>query len=350
MREISDRDILKICYLYYKEEQTQDQISTLLGYSRFKVSRILKEARKRGLVTITIHDPMIQVTETEMELVKTFGLDKAIVVRVNQFSHQSGLDQIGRAGAQYLREILNRHHVFGVTWGHTVYHVVKELEPIEARNMNLVQIGGGLGTIEGTDNNMLTMTLGQKLGAKAYLIPAPVIVRHRSLRNTLFKEKKIQETLGLARKADLVLFGVGLIGSEGLLWKSGFLSKSDTLKLKEAGAVGAICGRFFDAHGRECWHELDDRTLGLNLGELRNIRRKICVASGQEKVEGVLGALRGSFVDVLVTDENTAQFLLSRHKDISRRKPSSPGSAERVGRIKNIVQRLGRNTVDLGGR
>lgn len=312
MREISDRDILKICYLYYKEEQTQEQISALLGYSRFKISRILKEARKRGLVTVTIHDPMIHVTETEMELVKTFGLDKAIVVKVNRFGNQSDLDQVGLAGAQYLREILNRYHVFGVTWGHTVYHVVKELEPVEARDLSLVQIGGGLGTIEGTDNNVLTMTLGQKLGAKAYLIPAPVIVRTRALRNTLFKEKKIQETLGLAKKADLVLFGVGLIGAEGLLWKSGFLSKNDTVKLRDAGAVGAICGRFFDANGKECWHELDDRTIGLTLDELRRIQHKIGVGVGPDKVDGIFGALKGKLLNVLITDEDTAARLLAK--------------------------------------
>ena len=312
MREISDRDILKICYLYYREEQTQEEISAHLGYSRFKISRILKEARKRGLVSVTIHDPMIQVTETEMELVRRFGLAKAIVVQVNHFGEQSGLDQIGQAAAKYLREILTRYHVFGVTWGHTVYHVVKELEPIEARNLSLVQIGGGLGTIEGSDNNVLTMTLGQKLRAKAYLIPAPVIVRNRALRNTLFKEKKIQETLGLARKADLVLFGVGLIGAEGLLWKSGFLGKNDTAELKDAGAVGAICGRFFDTNGRECWHELDDRTIALTLDELRKIKHKIVVGVGQEKVEGLFGALKGKLADVLFTDEDTATRLLTK--------------------------------------
>ena len=312
MREISDRDILKICYLYYKEEQTQEQISGFVGYSRFKISRILKEARKRGLVTVTIHDPMTYVTAIETELARKFGLDKAIVVRVNQFDDRSVLDQVGRAAAQYLRDVLTRYHVFGVTWGHTLYHVVKELEPFQTKNLSLVQIGGGLGTIEGSDNNMLTMTLGQKLGAKAYLIPAPVIVRNRALRNTLFKEKKIQETLGMARKADLVLFGVGLIGAKGLLWKSEFLSKSDTVKLKEAGAVGAICGRFFDANGRECWNELDDRTIGLTLDELRKIKHKIGVGVGQEKADGIFGALKGKLLNVLVTDEDTAARLLAR--------------------------------------
>jgi DNA-binding transcriptional regulator LsrR (DeoR family) len=190
--------------------------------------------------------------------------------------------------------------------------VVNELEPVEARDLSLVQIGGGLGTIEGTDNNMLTMTLGQKLGAKAYLIPAPVIVRNRALRDTLFKERKIQETLGLARKADLVLFGVGLIGAEGLLWKSGFLSKNDTLKLKDAGAVGAICGRFFDSNGQECWHELDDRTIGLTLDELRKIKHKIGVGVGEDKVDGIFGALKGKLLDVLITDEDTAARLLAK--------------------------------------
>jgi deoxyribonucleoside regulator len=73
MREITDRDILKICCLYYREEPTQEKISGLLGYSRFKISRILKEAREKGLVTVTIHDPMIKVTETEMELVNRSG-------------------------------------------------------------------------------------------------------------------------------------------------------------------------------------------------------------------------------------------------------------------------------------
>jgi len=311
MREINERDILKIAYFYYKEERTQEEISKLFGVSRFKISRTLKEARKRGLVSITINDPMGDLTETEIKLAKRFGLDQAIVVKVNEFSGKSALDQVGEAAADYLDRIINRYRVLGVTWGVTVYHVINNLQPVEVEDLILVQIGGGLGTIEGTDNNMLTMMLGQKLGAKAHVIPAPVIVGNRAIRDTLFEEKKIQDTLAVAKKADLVLFGVGTIGKEGALWKSGFLSKGDAGKLKKSGAVGAICGRFFDADGKQCWSELDDRTIGLNLEELRRIKHKVCIATGQEKLDGILGALRGRLLDVLITDENIAENLLA---------------------------------------
>jgi deoxyribonucleoside regulator len=312
MRELSERDILKICYLYYQEEKTQEEISGLFGVSRFKISRTLKEAKRKGYVTITINDPKGDFTETEIELANKFGLEQAIVVKVNEFSEKTAIGQVAEAGAHYLRQIIGNYHIFGVTWGRTVSHVVTHLKPIAVKNLTLVQIGGGLGTIEGTDNNMLSMMLGQKLGAKAHVIPAPVIVRNRSIRDTLFKEGKIQQTLEIAKKAELVIFGVGMIGKEGMLWESGFLSKSDTVKLKKAGAVGAICGRFFDAKGQKCWDELDDRTIGLNLVELRKIHHKICIAIGQEKVAAIIGAAKGKLLNVLVTDERTAASLLKQ--------------------------------------
>jgi deoxyribonucleoside regulator len=315
MRELSERDILKICYLYYQEEKTQEEISELFGVSRFKISRTLKEAKRKGYVTITINDPKDDLTEIEIKLANKFDIEQAIVVKINEFSEKTALDQVAEAAARYLGKIVGNYHIMGVTWGYTVYHVVNKLIPIEVNHLTLVQIGGGLGTIEGTDNNMLTMMLGQKLGAKAHVIPAPIIVRNRSLRDTLFKEKKIQQTLEIAKKADLVLFGVGLIGQEGMLWQSGFLKDTDTVKLKKAGAVGAICGRFFDAGGQKCWGELDDRTIGLNLAELRNIRHKICVATGKEKIDAILGALRGKLLNVLVTDERTAVSLLKNKQN-----------------------------------
>lgn len=315
MRELSERDILKICYLYYQEEKTQEEISELFGVSRFKISRTLKEAKRKGYVTITINDPKDDLTEIEIKLANKFDIEQAIVVKINEFSEKTALDQVAEAAARYLGKIVGNYHIMGVTWGYTVYHVVNKLIPIEVNHLTLVQIGGGLGTIEGTDNNMLTMMLGQKLGAKAHVIPAPIIVRNRSLRDTLFKEKKIQQTLEIAKKADLVLFGVGLIGREGMLWQSGFLKDTDTVKLKKAGAVGAICGRFFDAGGQKCWGELDDRTIGLNLAELRNIRHKICVATGKEKIDAILGALRGKLLNVLVTDERTAVSLLKNKQN-----------------------------------
>jgi deoxyribonucleoside regulator len=182
---------------------------------------------------------------------------------------------------------------------------------VKTNHLKLVQLGGGLGTIEGTDNPALTAMLGQKLGAEAHVIQAPIIVQSKSIRDTLFKETRIRETIEIARKADLVIFGVGLIGPESLLWQSGLLDEHDATKLKNSGAVGAICGRFYDDQGVRCSYDLEGRTIGLNLNELKNIKHKILIALGLEKAKTILGALRGNLVDTLVLDSDTAEHLLT---------------------------------------
>jgi deoxyribonucleoside regulator len=309
---LHERDIIKICYLFYNEGLSQIEIGKKMEMSRWKVGRVIKDARERGLITITINHPQADLTETEIKLAKKFGLKQAIVVEINEFSGNSPLDQIGAAGAQYLAAIVHRYRILGVTWGLTMSHVAKYLPRIEPAHLELAQIGGGIGTIEGTDNPALTTMLGQKMSANAHIIQAPIIVRNKSIRDTLFKENKIREALEIARKADIVMFGVGLVTTESLLWQSGFLGSKEAARLKKAGAVGAICGRFFNDRGEQCWQALADRTIGLSLNELKKIKHKILIAVGKEKLQAIVGALKGNLVDVLIVDKKTADRLLNQ--------------------------------------
>jgi deoxyribonucleoside regulator len=308
---VDERDLLRICYLYYREEKTQEEISSLFGLSRFKVNRLLKEARNKGLVTIHIHDPLEKLTELEFKLTREFGLKGSIVVRANRFSEKTTQEQVGEAGAEYLTHVIDGFRVLGVSWGRTLYHVVRNVKPLEARDLTVVQISGGLGTIEGTDTNILTMMLSQKFGGRAYVIQAPVIVKNRLIKESLLGESKIREALDRAKRSDGVILGIGAVDKGGGLWRAGFLDQRDEVRLKKAGAVGAMGGRFYNVYGETCFNDLDDRIIGLTLDELRKIKHKIGIASGSEKVDAILGALRGKLLDVFITDEKTAEGLLA---------------------------------------
>ncbi|MGB8461693.1 MAG: sugar-binding domain-containing protein, partial [Priestia megaterium] len=79
-------------------------------------------------------------------------------------------------------------------------------------------------------------------------------------------------------------------------------------------AVGDICSRFFDKDGQICNESLDERTLGLDLEELKKKEYAILVAGGDQKIDSIYGALQGNFANVLVTDQFTARFLLDKQE------------------------------------
>ena len=189
MNSISQHNLIKICYLYYFEGQTQQEISAAFGISRFKVSRLLKKARQDGLVTVQINGPNGDLTEKEIKLAQKYGLKQTMVVKTQKYNDKSHISQIGAAGAHYLSSIIDRCGVLGVAWGRSVSYVVQNVEPADAKDLTVVQMTGGMGAIAGTDATALTMALGQKLGAKAHVIQAPVIVGNRIIRDALLKEK-----------------------------------------------------------------------------------------------------------------------------------------------------------------
>mgnify|MGYP003572695766 CR=1 FL=1 len=310
MHVIGRREIIEISYLYYNEKKTQEEIATLLGISRFKVGRILKTAIQEGIVSITINDPISDLVEMEIELAKKYGLRKSVVVRTVAYNGETPFDQIGKAGARYLSRIATEHKILGVTWGRTLRHMINNMDAMDAGDLTIIQLSGGMGSIEGTDTNMLTMMLGQKLGAKPLFLQSPVVVKDKKTKKALLQEKSVAEILRIARKTDLALVGIGLLNRQGLLWQSGMMEERDYRGLQKAGAVGAICGRCFDINGKPCVSDWDDRVIGLTLKELKRVQHKVGIAFGEEKLKGIVGALNGRYLDVLITDEDIANSLL----------------------------------------
>ena len=89
------------------------------------------------------------------------------------------------------------------------------------------------------------------------------------------------------------------------------VSEGEAAELRQVGAVGEICTRFFDVDGRPCVTALDRRMVALDLQHLRAIPLVIGVACGKQKAAAILGAVRGGYVKSLVTDDVTATEVLA---------------------------------------
>ena len=88
------------------------------------------------------------------------------------------------------------------------------------------------------------------------------------------------------------------------------MNADDVRILAEHKIVGDILGQFFDANGVVADLPLHDRRIGIELSDLKQIPKVVGVAGGMHKAEAILGALRGGYLDVLVTNEIAAIRLL----------------------------------------
>ena len=304
--------LFKIAKAYYEDGLTQEQIGKRLDLSRIKVSRLLRQAREEQIVQITVLPPPGSNAELERELAARYGLDEAIVVSPPGQDQPTVVRGLGPAAAGCLVRSLQGHKVLALTWGTTLLSVVDSLPAQNWPEMKVVQMLGGLGQPEaevyGAD---LVHRMAQAFGARPRLLPAPGIVATKLVRDALLADSQISSTLALAARADIALVGIGRPTPNSVVMQVGILTEEEFEQLEARGAVGDIALRFFDANGSPVEHEINDRIIGLDLEQLRGIPRVVGVAGGEEKWGVVRAALRGRLIDVLVTDQGTATWLLA---------------------------------------
>lgn len=300
-----------VASLYFDQNKTQQEISDSTGIARTMVSRMINEARERGIVEIKVHYPWTW-KKMGVELAKTFGLKSAHVMVMGEYTHNDLLVGLGELFAEYFNSVLHDDMVIGISWGSAIQHMINALKPRKMKNVEIVQLIGATGLESNlSDGPLLAQLLTNRLSATCRYLHAPLVVENKMIRDSLLQERSIKETLSRAGEADIALVGVGSIHPDLYSLKiAGYVTEEERQKLADAGVVGDFCGHHYSINGDWLDIEINERVIGIDLPTLSKIGSIIAVAGDVRKGDAILGALRGKFIDVLVTDAETAQYLM----------------------------------------
>ncbi len=317
------RQMVQCLELYYRQAQSQKDIARTLGVSAATVSRLLKRAYDEGLVRVELDLPRTQALETA--LVQRFGLRDAVVVASG--GRGDVREELGVAAAAYFEKITAHGMRVGLSCGFTLYQTVRALRERRLRDLVLYPLSGEstLKLVDISPNTLVGMAAAKyRPHVSAYALPVQHLQSPRQLlreRRRLLRDPEVRRIYAGAQDVDIALVGIGLIGEQ----TPGFCALAEAYgvsvkRLRQLGVVGEINYQPFDAEGRIVdrpeLRALIQRVLAVDGPHLQALSRRddrwvVAVAGGAGKVDAVRGALRGRFMNVLVTDQDVAAALIS---------------------------------------
>lgn len=316
--------LASIASMYYEQEMTQEEIADKFFISRSRISRLLKLAHKNGVVDIRIRHFADRSYELENLLKRSFHLKDAIVAVTDGMEYAQTLTQLGYFAAEYIDANIQTARTFGFSWGKSIGQTVDQLKGANLPDLELVQVIGGIVAQNPLiDIAGITQKVMQKYRGKPYYLNAPLFVDDEQAARVMRAQPIIAEALEKAEKADLILTGIGAIEQTNLqfLWK-GFNAQELFNQLTHANAAGFICAQAFDIKGQPISGNFNNHVIGIPLDKLKKVKTVVAVSGGKGKAQAVMGALRGGYVDVLVTDINCVKEIFRLDRSFFDIKPS----------------------------
>ncbi|WP_265706631.1 sugar-binding transcriptional regulator [Verminephrobacter aporrectodeae] len=311
-QERREQIMVQIAKRYYHLEHTQADIADTLGLTRWQVGRLLREAREAGIVRVEIIPRPTRRLALENALQQRYGLREALVLQ-SSAEDAATLSTAAQEAGRYLASLSPRPSLVGVSWGHTMSAMARWLPVGWNRGVHVVLLNGVANIREhGGPVHGVAERFAQAAKGLATLLPVPAIVGSSKTRQVLEEDPVIGEVMRLGREASVACVGIGSLSENSVLVQSGYIDSGLLQTLLDAGAVGDILGRFIDAEGHIISPDLDARTIGLAPQLLRDKAHAIGVGVGRAKHRAVKACLLARYINVLVTDEASAEFLLEK--------------------------------------
>ncbi|MDB2407816.1 MarR family transcriptional regulator [Jannaschia sp.] len=301
MRDLTDAlpdATTRAAYLYHVLELNQAEVAARLGVSRATVHNLLREARARGLVRISLSPTVLSQAAAARDLAAAYGLEMAIIL-----PDADRADGALRAGAAMIDDLIPKGATLGVAWGETIYRLAQHVPPGERPDVTVVQMVGSMASPHGFNAEDCSSLIAQRLGAACVNLHAPAVLTDPAIAEVLRREPVIARQLETLARCDAALFPVGLATRESHIVRSGVTTPEVLDDYLARGAAAVVAGRFVDTEGAAMSGPMDGRFIGIEPETLRAIPLRIVIAVGAERSAAVAAALRGGFATHLIADE-----------------------------------------------
>jgi len=304
----SDALIEAMLRRHYLEDATKLDIATEFGMSRFKVARLLEEAKRRGLVRIEIAPSAADPDRSE-RLRRALGLRRAVVAADSAVREADlGRRAVARLAARLLTELAGRESVVGIAASLALVAMGEEIESLG--DSTVVQLHGVLSSqVTGGGPVELVRDVAAKSSGRSRVFYAPFVTPTAASARDLRHDPSIHWAMAAFSRLDVAVVSVGR-------WAEGMSGLHDSLKawerteLAAAGAVGEVCGVVVDRDGAPVVSAATERVLGISYPELRRVPEVIAVAYAASRAPAIRAFAAGKLITSLVTSVEVADEIL----------------------------------------
>jgi len=308
--------IIQVAMMYYNDNLTQQEISSKLGMTRQSISKLLNEARTKGIVEINIINPLKSVQAISDKIVDRFKIKNAVTVPSDFDDDSMNRTIIAQKAVEHINSLISSGNSnIGISWGRTVYSFIKIF--ISENHNNQLNVFPLVGA--SNENapyfmiNEMVRIFSEKTKAKPTFIYIPVNPGSSEEYGLFSRTRAYREISQIWKNTDIAVVGIGSLKAKSRSVRQEYPGEDVlALKMENKDPVGDICTNYFDLEGNIIKPDDYLRLISINEDELRNIKNVVALAGGLEKVEAIIGALRTGLISDIIIDEITAREVLKR--------------------------------------
>lgn len=304
----------RVAWLYYLGNLTQQDIAKHMNLSRPTVQRLLNLALENGVVQVKIDHTVGTCMSLAKRLQERFGLDVCEVAPIEDLTTSKIDKALALTGSRFLERVLHRPHLTGVALGtgRAIRAICHELTHLSLSHFKVISLAGSV-TSDGSFNRYdASLSLAEKTDGKYFILSIPLLADDAADRDYWYASRTYQRQLSGYQECQIAMVGVGWVGDNCPLVLDGHCTQSTMTELMAHGAAGEILGWMYDANGALIAHRYNDCVTSFTQSTLLQ-RPVIGVAGGEQKHQAIFSALKGGWLNGLITDQHTAEFLLKQH-------------------------------------